>query len=378
MTTTPVARAWEEPASVSLPELGQELSYRLKQALSGGEAPALLARMSNLLIFCNRADLAERVEAEIPAIVCRHPARVLLLIGEGGGANSDVEASIRVRTRHGERGQLLCSEEVTLHARGAAVERLPFAVRELLIGDLPTNLWWATPLPPPLAGGLLYDLAENAQQIIYDSNGWVDPHRGVAATAAWLTKLDREPGRTRWRVASDLNWRRLKYWRRLLSQALDPASAPGALESITEVIIEHGPHAVTQAWELIGWLASRLRWRVEAARVQPGVQLDWQVAAPHGKLRLRIHRLAEGPSEVRQIRIACALGGKPGVLNFLVQDDRRLAVVPEGVEAAPRTLTTQPQGLAEMVARQLSDREPDPIFRESMAVAQVFAESILE
>src|SRR5260370_31224082 len=102
MSTTPVARAWEEPASVPLHELEQELSYRLKQALSGGEAPALLARMSNLLIFCNRADLAEHVEAEVPAIVSRHPARVLLLIGEGGGASSDVEASVRVRTRQGD------------------------------------------------------------------------------------------------------------------------------------------------------------------------------------------------------------------------------------------------------------------------------------
>ena len=80
---------------------------------------------------------------------------------------------------------------MTLHAAGAAVERLPFAVRALLIGDLPTNLWWASPQPPPLAGPLLYDLAEHAQQIIYDSLGWPDPVRGVAATASWLDQIER-------------------------------------------------------------------------------------------------------------------------------------------------------------------------------------------
>jgi hypothetical protein len=32
---------------------------------------------------------------------------------------------------------------------------------------------------------------------------------------------------------------------------------------------------------------------------------------------------------------------------------------------------------AELIGRQLSDREPDPVFRESMAVAQVFAKSLL-
>src|SRR5262249_17825060 len=150
-------------------------------------------------------------------------------------------------------GRWVISEQVTLHARGQGVGRLPSAVRALLIGDLPTNVWWATPQPPPLAGVLLYDLAENAQQIIYDSIGWPEPARGVVAVAAWLEVFDSGQAPSSWRVASDVNWRRLKFWRRLLTQALDPASAPGAMESVTEVLVEHGPHAVIQAWELVSW-----------------------------------------------------------------------------------------------------------------------------
>src|SRR5439155_14603134 len=136
-------------------------------------------------------------------------------------------------------------------------------------------------------------------------------------------------------VASDLNWRRLKYWRRLLSQALDPVSAPGALDSITEVLVEHGPHAVIQAWELVSWMASRLKWKVQGARVQPNVEISWQVKAPHGGLKIRIRRLPEGPSEVRRVRIACSLDGQPGALNFVVESERRLAVAPEGVPGEP-------------------------------------------
>src|SRR5205085_2496549 len=126
--------------------------------------------------------------------------------------------------------------------------------------------------------------------IVYDSHGWTDPHRGVAATAAWLAKFERRRGHSRWRTAADLNWRRLKYWRRLLAQALDPAAAPGALESITDLRVEHGPHAVTQAWQLVGWLASRLGWRVQSGHMQPGVELCWDVETPHGSLCLRIQR----------------------------------------------------------------------------------------
>src|SRR5262249_34746085 len=152
-----------------------------------------------------------------------------------------------VRGRVVDPGRWVCAEQITLQAQGQAVEHLPYAVRGLVIGDLPTNLWWAAPVPPPSGGALLYDLSEHVHQIIYDSIGWTEPARGVVATAAWIDKFESGEGQRTWRVASDLNWRRLKYWRRLLGQALDPASAPGALETITEVRVEHGPHAVIQA-----------------------------------------------------------------------------------------------------------------------------------
>jgi hypothetical protein len=141
--------------------------------------------------------------------------------------------------------------------------------------------------------------------------------------------------------------------------------------------VEHGPHAVIQGWELLSWLAARLRWRVQGGRVQPGVEINWQAMAPHGTLKLRIRRLAEGPSEVRRLRIACTVDGTPSALNLVVQDERRLAVAIEGTQAVPRTVAVQPLSYAELVGRQLSDRERDPVFRESMAVAQVLAQSVL-
>jgi glucose-6-phosphate dehydrogenase assembly protein OpcA len=273
-------------------------------------------------------------------------------------------------------GVKTCTEEVTLLARGRGSDHLPYAVRSLLMGDLPTNLWWASRTPPPLAGTLLNDLAEYAQQVLYDSLGWLEPARGVVAVATWISGVERS-ARRGWRVVSDLNWRRLKYWRRLLAQPLDPGAAPGALETITEVRIEHGPHAVIQAWLLVSWLVSRLGWQVAAGRVEPGTEISWHVRAPHGLVTLRIRRLSEGPAQVTRMRIACALDGKPGALNFIAEDSRRLTVQPEGADAAPRTLTVQPQPLSELIARQLSDREHDQVFHESMAVAGTLARSVL-
>ncbi len=369
--------ASDQETLVPIAQVEQELMRRLHAVQKPGEAPALRACMSNLVIFCDRQELAQTVAAEIPAVVALHPARVLLVIGEPNAGEQNPSAKICVRSHPAGQGRRIYAEQVTLHAHGqAAMERLPFVVRGLLIGDLPVNLWWATPSPPPLGGSLLHELSERAQQVVYDSIGWSEPARGVMATATWLNQMSEEMQPGRWRVAADLNWRRLKYWRRLLAQALDPASAPGALDSISGVLVEHGPHAVIQAWELVSWLAARLGWQVEAGGVQPGVEIDWQLAAPHGRVNVRIRRLDHGPSEVQRVQVECHLAGKEGAIDVRVAEEGRLAAVLEGVDAAPRTLTAPPQPLAELVGRQLSDRERDSLFLSSMSVAQVLAQRV--
>jgi glucose-6-phosphate dehydrogenase assembly protein OpcA len=335
--------------------------------------------MSNLVVFCDQRSHAEEIAGLVPEIVAAHPARVLLVVGDSAEADAGgVSASALVREVETGRNQHSFSEQITLHASAGGVGKLPFAVRALLIGDLPINLWWATLQPPALAGPLLYDLAENAEQIVYDSLGWLDPPRAVAATYSWLQEFELGLRGGRWRVASDLNWRRLKFWRRIINQALDDAAAPGAVASATELVVEHGPHAVVQAWELVSWLTSQLGWTVQAGKVQQGLEITWQFEAPHGKVRVRIRRLPAGPPEVLTLRLQCLLGRKPGAVVIRVEESRRHVVVLENVESAPRTANFQAPPLPELLGKQLSDRERDPVFTDSMAVAQLLARSVLD
>jgi glucose-6-phosphate dehydrogenase assembly protein OpcA len=374
MTTAAPEIVADENAAVSLRDVEPELSRRMKLIQGSTHAPVLRARMSNLVIYCDRAELADAIAEQVPSVVAIHPARVLLAVTDPASDNGELTTLVRVRAHATTEGRIVCSEQVTLRSGAKGTGRLPFAVRGLLIGDLPTNLWWATPRPPPLAGAMLYELAEHAQQIIYDSIGWLEPARGVAATGAWLQRM--EQGEGPWRLVSDLNWRRLKYWRRLLAQAFDADVAAGAFDTISEVLVEHGPHAVVQAWEIVSWLAARLGWRIEEGRVEPGVEIGWQFTSAQGHVQVCIRRLAEGPPEIRRLVVACRLEGKPRALNLIVQDEHHLAMVPDD-GGAPRTVTVQPQPLAELIGRQLSDRAPDPVFRESMAVARILAESVL-
>ncbi|HVS36306.1 MAG TPA: glucose-6-phosphate dehydrogenase assembly protein OpcA [Gemmataceae bacterium] len=364
---------------VPLRDVERTLTRQMKALQGPGAAPVQRARMANLVIFCNSLEQAILINAQVPEVEAVHPARAILVVGEPSREECDVTARVTVRPINIAGGRAhACAEQVTLHAAGAAVDRLPFAVRALLIGDLPTNLWWAAPQPPPLAGPLLLDLSENAQQIMYDSLGWVNPVRGMAATASWLDRIEQEVRGGRWRVASDLNWRRLKYWRRLLMQALDPASAPGAAESVSEVIVEHGPHAVIQAWELCAWLTRRLGWRLHTGKVSEGVEMAWVFSTPHGPRYVRVRRLPEGPPQIRRVRMTCTLDGKAAAMNLVPEESgRRLAIELEGVDASPRTMSVPPQSAAELIGRQLSDRERDAAFRESMTTAQGMAQSLL-
>ena len=77
------------------------------------------------------------------------------------------------------------------------------------------------------------------------------------------------------------------------------------------------------------------------------------------------------------MRVVSSVSGRPVTMDVVVEDERRLSGKLEGVDAAPRTVTLQRESMAELVSRQLSDRSPDPVFRQSMEVAQVFAQSVL-
>ena len=360
------------PTEVPIREVEAELNRQFKSAQVDLKEPVQRVRMSNLIIYCDCVDHLCQAESAIPEIVANHPARVILLLADPTDPRKEIKASVLVRQVDGQRR--LVSEQVTLRAGGNSIAKLPFAVRSLLIGDLPTNLWWASATPPPTAGSILDSLAEHAEQFVFDSLGWLDPNRGVAGISTWLGKFERDASQGPWRVASDVNWRRLKVWRRLLSQALDPSAAPGFLSGISEVLIEHGPHSVTQAWEVASWLAARLNWTYQASKVRPNVEIAFQFEAPHGNVSLRIDRLADGPSEIRRLRVSA---GSLGALEFSSEGGDRLSVAPKGANVAARTVTVQPQPIADLIARQLSDREPDAVFRESMKVAQQLARHVV-
>jgi glucose-6-phosphate dehydrogenase assembly protein OpcA len=357
-----------KPVDVSAIE--RELAALWGPPAPDGQETVTRACMSNLIVFCASQTEAAQVSQEMGVIAQLHPSRVLLLVGDNPGA-VDLEAYVAAQCYLAGGGRQVCSEHITVRAPSGATRRLPSVARPLLIGDLPTALWWVSADAPPQHGDLFTDLASMTDHVIYDSLGWTDPVRAVVATANWALHADTD------QIPSDLTWRRLKPWRRLIGQSLDPSIVPGALDAIREVVVEHGPHALPQAWLLIGWLACRLGWRPLGGTVAPGAQVTWTFHAPTGPVAVTIRRLSEGDSALRTVSIGWSTGGRSDTMRFSALGNGRLGVASERAGGSLRVVAAPVPPRANLVARQLPDLGRDPLFLDTLAVAATMAKALL-
>jgi len=234
--------------AVDVRSLEHELS-RLWDQHTDDDGDVTRAVMSNLLIISDGTDDETTLAEEIATIVQRHPSRVLLLVADDT-ATHEVRASVAAHCWLAGRGRQICSEHVTLRTHGDDVERLASVARSLLLGDLPTTLWWLPAQPP--GDGRWRDAAALADRIIYDGRRFRDPLPALFAVRRWRAAHDHPV------PMSDLAWRRLRPWRHVLADGLDPACAPGALRRVQGVALDHGERGGAAAWLLLGWLANRL------------------------------------------------------------------------------------------------------------------------
>jgi len=369
-----VERTSYPPKSVNVAAIERELAQLLYDAQADkvdGPPPSITrAVMSNLIIYCTSREQAHAMPGEIALIVELHPARVLLLVADEKSASSEIEAYVSAHCHMVAGGRQVCSEHVTVAASGGAVRRLPSAARALLIGDLPTALWWADNLtPPPLGGDIFTELSLMVDEVIYESLGWLEPARGVLATAEWAgSELNEQ-------ILADLQWRRLKGWRRLISQALAPEVLPEALTTVTEMRVEHGPHGLPQAWQLVGWLAARLGWKPSGGRVKPGQEITWGFQSAHGPVKITVVRHPEGAPEVHRAAIHWKGKDGPQTAHFTIPGPGRLQAVIG--DTAPRILASPEQSRASLVAKQLPDLDRDSVFKETLRHSGTMARALV-
>ncbi len=117
----------------------------------------------------------------------------------------------------------------------------------LVVSDLPTLLW--SPHGHPEAVQALLPLA---QATLLDS---VDE-------PVWHEAIDRANTLSDRLYVVDLAWLRSTPWRERIAATFDPPALRAELDEITAITIRHHPDSTVAAMLLIGWLASRLGWRL--------------------------------------------------------------------------------------------------------------------
>ncbi len=332
------------------------------------EGAIIRAVMSNLMIYCEGEEEVREVTERIPELVQYHPARVLVIVADATLQQS-LSAWVSAHCRRLGPDTQLCAEHVEVHFSPGAVERAASVIRSLLIGDLPSAIWWYSSKPPVLCGDVFEELAGMAQQIIYDSTGWPHPVRGVRAMAQWIGSGEE--------VVYNLAWRRLKPWRRILAQSLEPDVAPGALDGLEEMEIEHGPHALPLVWLLVGWLASRLQWKVEQGKARDGKQIEWSFTSHRGTVRVRVLRLAAGETRIERLRLRWHNRTEHTSGHALyVQEPHHLRIDEAHSSLHPAVIPSPQPTPEKMIAAQLAHRAGDQLFAEVARIAYQMAEVV--
>ncbi|MEN9216805.1 MAG: glucose-6-phosphate dehydrogenase assembly protein OpcA [Gloeomargarita sp. HHBFW_bins_162] len=266
MVTTEAVVALQAPKDVSLSEIESELG-QIWLGVDGDEdtGPRAVRAATFTLVVYESPDLAEQIVPSVEGLAVQNPCRVIHLRPQAGAVEMPLTARVAAYCPMQKRGQtnLICCEYITLMGSRAALERSLGLINALLIGDLPTYLWWqAHPDPEDvLLQGLIHLRERGGMRVLVDSATFAQPEQGL---------LDLQKLMNMNVPLADLNWSRLSAWQELTAEAFDPPDRRADLPKIDQVVIDHEKGNPAQALLFFGWLASRLNWVPQSHTVVRG------------------------------------------------------------------------------------------------------------
>lgn len=280
-----------EPRPVNVEELEAELSALWRSA---AEDPSLQNAVTRacaltLLIYVESGEAGREVSNLIGEITGQNPCRAIVMVAESEASPASLTAWISAHCHLPAAGEKqVCSEHVTLRARGEAVRDLPSVVLPLTVSGLPVYLWWrAGHFALPAYFDQIFRVTN---RLIVDSARFSGSGTDLQDLAAWLRKSSGAV------AVTDLNWTRITPWRELLAQCFDAPERRPFLDRLAQVRIEYEQESArlltqrAQSLLLTGWLASRLGW--EFVRQQaPGQGGPRSFLFRSGERMIKIERL---------------------------------------------------------------------------------------
>ena len=223
----------------------------------GEEKGYTRACTATLLVYAPDEGAYERAAQVFAALVRHRPCRIVALMA-APEANENTLAAYLTAHIHDAEGNKSGCEQITLMARGNAVEHLAETALPFLIEKLPVTLWWQGDLPEENV--LFEKLLNVSQRLIFDSGDGHDV--GNTLSQARALGLYWKNG-----VGGDLTWQRLAPWRELVTKFMESAPAAALRHQVTEATLEanaaaEGDAHFAQPFLLLGWLAGLLNWKL--------------------------------------------------------------------------------------------------------------------
>ncbi len=184
-----------------------------------------------------------------------HAARTIVCAVEPGRTSLDAIATIASDV-HPQPGEFaLLRETVIVDVGEQHLAHLDTIVDPLVVTDLPTVVW-----APHGHTEAVEALLPLAQVVLLDSVDEPDMRDALSRATTLLRDV----------YVVDLAWLRSTPWRERVAATFDPPHLRPDLRTISGVTVRHHPESAIAGVLLLGWLASRLDWRLSPLMTRDG------------------------------------------------------------------------------------------------------------
>ena len=252
-----------------------DIDAALRNALSNvhrENAGYVPARVLNLVCVVDRQYSGE-IANRLRRVGRYHPSRTIVCSVDPKRTTLDAVATIAApsEVRDGEIG--LLRETVVVDCGERHLRHLDRIVDPLVVTDLLTCVW-----APHGHHDAVDSLLHLAQVVLTDSVDDPDPADAIHRAR----QLSKEV------YVVDLAWLRSTPWRERIAATFDPDQVRSELRTISAVTVRHHPDSAASGLLLLGWLASRLDWRVGPLVERRGGILEGSVHGRRQDVKLRL------------------------------------------------------------------------------------------
>jgi glucose-6-phosphate dehydrogenase assembly protein OpcA len=376
-----------QPLEVDVPAIEDELRELWKGAAQEDSkdpesaGPVGRASVLNLVVYNEDASQESRVSEAISDLTVQNPCRAIVVTAVPEQDDLKMEAWISAHChRLSPQSKVMCCEQISLRGSGRAARELAAITIPFLISDLPVFVWWK--------GSRFFDseflttISGVCDRMVLDSKNFASPESDFARLEEYIkAHQDRL-------AVSDVAWHRLMQWRELASQFFDPPVLRGHLEHIENVTVEYNQRAVDgsgvppQAYLLLGWLGSRLHWKVRGAEIGKEGRSFHLGPERGGNGITAVIRPADARQELSGHLVSFEMGtGEEWATTFRIakgedpncaRTEIAFAKLPPFRRAVPLRIYND----VELIARQLEIFGHDRIYEESIEMAAAMVRAL--